>query len=79
MVIFQDGQLVNIQDGPPHPVGTDDRPSHYGTYDQAGSLREWLEADNSFDSANTRARGGFYAANGNSYFTASAMVTTEYL
>ena len=34
-------------------------------------MREWLEADNSFDSANTRARGGFYAANGNSYFTAT--------
>ena len=51
---IQDGDLSRwptgqLNDGPPHPVGTHDRPSHYGTYDQAGSLREWLEADNSFD------------------------------
>ena len=35
-------------------------------------MREWLEADNSIESANTRVRGGWYSANHNKFFTASA-------
>jgi formylglycine-generating enzyme required for sulfatase activity len=74
---IQDGDLSrwptgNHSDGPPDPVGSHDSPSYYGTYDQAGSLKEWLEADNSINSNSTRVRGGWYAANKNAYFTASA-------
>ena len=74
---IQDGDLSrwprgSYSDGPPDPVGSHDSPSHYGTYDQAGSLIEWLEADDDPDNNRTRIRGGWYSANKESNFTASA-------
>ena len=62
----------NYSDGPTDPVGSHFSPSYYGTFDQAGSLQEWLEADNSIDSNGSRVRGGWYSASNKAYFTASA-------
>ena len=74
---IQDGDLSrwptgNYSDGQTDPVGSHSSPSYYGTFYQAGSLQEWLEADNSIDSNGSRVRGGWYSANNKAYFTASA-------